>query len=100
MPEEKKRTRACHIYLDGVEIDKVPALAEICKLDNWYDALFAKVMSERKTVDTYLIVESNSPSINDAHLLEIWIGSAPPRMRAHEIGGIVKHLTLGLKEKP
>jgi hypothetical protein len=74
-------------YLNGVEIDKVLELAEVCALDDWLNG-FVQWLGE-KEMDFEAIVSVETVSLKDGLILEVWAPAAPP-FRAQEIGGILK----------
>jgi hypothetical protein len=85
-------------YIDGVEINKIPEMAEICKMDDWLKGLLDWAKANRPEMRCDLIIQADAPSIRDGALLEVWIGGAP-RLRAQEIGGILQSLNCSPKSK-
>lgn len=73
-------------YVDGVEIDKIPELAEVCAMDDWLEGLLSWASKNRPEMKMDAIFTGDAQTLV---LREVWIGGAPP-MRAMEIGGIVK----------
>jgi hypothetical protein len=73
-------------YVDGVEIDKIPELAEVCAMDDWLDGLLAWTSENRPEMKMDVIFTGEASSLL---LSEVWIGGAPP-MRAQEVGGVLK----------
>ena len=73
-------------YVDGVEIDKLPELKEVCAMDDWMDGLLKWASRNRPdlAMDAIFVPEGT-----ELLLAEIWIGRAPP-LRAAEMGGILK----------
>lgn len=73
-------------YVNGVEIDKIPELAEVCAMNNWMDGLIAWTVKTHPDlkIDAIFVGEAT-----DFVLAEIWIGGAPP-LRALELGGVLK----------
>jgi hypothetical protein len=83
MDQKQHEMRA---YVDGVEIDKIPELAEVCAMDDWIAGLLAWASKNRPDMEMDAIFTGDA---QDLLLREVWIGGAPP-MRALEIGGVVK----------
>jgi hypothetical protein len=73
-------------YVDGVEIDKIPELAEVCAMDDWLEGLLAWANRNRPAMRMDAIFTAEA---QDLLLREVWIGGAPP-MRALEVGGVLK----------
>lgn len=82
-------TGVVRAYVDGVEIDKIPALKEVCALDDWMDGLLKWASTSRPELKMDAIFVGESTNLM---LAEIWIGGAPP-LRAIELGGIIKHFS-------
>lgn len=62
-------------YLDGVEIDKISELREICDLDDWLGGLLRWVREHRpgSRIEAFFSMDSVEPM-----LAEVWVGGAPP----------------------
>lgn len=73
-------------YVDGVEISKIPDLAQVCAMDDWIGGLLAWASKNRPDLRMDAIFLGDA---QDLRLEEIWIGGAPP-LRAQEIGGVLK----------
>ena len=78
-------------YIDGKEINEIPELAEVCKMDNWLDGLMVWMKKNRPKSRIGLFLAGDSPK--NPKILEVWIGGAP-KSRAMEIGGIVRRLSV------
>lgn len=76
-------------YVDGVEIDKIPELAQVCAMDDWLQGLLEWASKNRPELRMDAIFMLEGKSIEDAVLSEVWIGGSPP-MRAESLGGIKK----------
>ena len=76
-------------YVDGVEIDKIPELAEVCALDDWLDRLMDWASKNRPTMKMDAIFRTDAETLL---LQELWIGGAPP-LRAMELGGVLRRFT-------
>lgn len=76
-------------YVDGVEINKLPELAEVCAMDDWLNGLLQWASKNRPDMKMDAIFTGEAQ-----HLLlaEVWIGGAPP-MRATELGGVIKRFS-------
>lgn len=86
-------------YLDGVEINQVKELEEICKLDDWYEAYIEWLMANRgPKVKMDVLVMAESPSLEEGEVLEMWSPSAPLH-RASQIGALTKRLTLNQEDQ-
>lgn len=84
-------------YVDGVEINKIPELAQVCKMDDWLSGLMDWAKKNRSSMNCDLIIQGNSFPLDDAPILEIWIGGAP-RFRAQQIGGVLQSLKCSPKD--
>lgn len=73
-------------YVDGVEINKVPELAEVCAMNNWLDGLLQWASKNRPDMKMDAIFIGEGQQLL---LAEVWIGGAPP-LRATELGGVLK----------
>lgn len=76
-------------YLDGVEIDKIPELAEVCAQDDWLNAFMRWLSVNRPGMRFEAVVSVESVHLDDGKVLEIWVPKAPYG-RAAEIGGVLK----------
>ena len=72
-------------YVDGVEINKVHELAEVCAMDDWIGGLLVWASKNRPDLKMDAIFMGEAQELL---LEEIWIGGAPP-IRAQEIGGVL-----------
>lgn len=76
-------------YVDGVEIDKIPGLEAVCGMDDWLSGLMSWAHKNRPDLEMDAIFSSDTTSKDDAPLMELWIGGAPPH-RELELGGFLK----------
>lgn len=82
-------------YLDGVEINKVPELADVCAMDNWLDGLLDWAIKNRPDMKMDAIFTADAQCLL---LREVWIGEAPPT-RAMEMGGVLQSFTKRVEKK-
>ena len=85
-------------YIDGVEINKIPELADVCAKDDWMNGLLTWAAKNRPGGKMDAIFGTDTTSKADAPLLEFWIGGAPMH-RATEIGGILKTFSHQIVER-
>ena len=80
-------------YIDGKEINEIPELVEVCKMDDWLQGLFDWIKVNRPKTRMDLVVSGDSPGSGQGKVLEVWIGGAPAT-RAMELGGTLRRLTV------
>lgn len=74
-------------YVDGIEIDKIPELSEVCAMDDWMNGLLTWASKNRPDMKMDAIFTGDAQELL---LREVWIGGAPP-LRAQEMGGVIRH---------
>ncbi len=85
-------------YVDGVEINQIPELSDVCAMDDWMNGLLTWAAKNRPGGKMDAIFGRETTSIEDAPLLELWIGGAPLH-RAIEIGGVLKTFSHQIVER-
>lgn len=89
--QEIKEVDRIRAYLEGVEIDQVPELKEVCAGDDWMTALVTWAAKNRPNLKLNAIFVGEA---QDLLLSELWIGQIPP-FRAQQMGGILKTFDFG-----
>jgi len=80
-------------YFNGVEIDQIPELKEVCAMEDWLGGLLDWAEKNHPDKNLDAIVALEGPSLGGSPVLELWIGGAPA-MRAMEIGGVMNSYSM------
>jgi len=80
-------------YFDGVEIDQIPELKEVCAMEDWLGGLMDWARKNHPDKKFDAIVALEGPSLGGSQVLELWIGGAPAT-RPMEIGGIARSFSI------
>lgn len=83
-----KTTGDMKVYIDGVEINEIPALSDICRMDGWFDQLVGWLKIHRPEDSIDAIVRVPTTYNASPKFLEVWVPQAPAT-RVTELEGVV-----------